>query len=118
LVGIQHASDTLSLQFYDTGPPEFDAYYAAQRECQNSALLQMMAAAVAEATEANQGYGGPDPVLVNSNPKTMDDAVTNLHAFSTQGRFNHLQPTPDVSLVPINSLPRMRQCYGWMAVDG
>ena len=78
----------------------------------------MMAAAVAEATEANQDSGGSDPVLVNANPKTMDDAVTNLHAFSTQGRFNHLQPTPDVSLVPISSLPRMRQCYGWMAIQG
>ncbi|KAH8677055.1 hypothetical protein BGZ61DRAFT_74068 [Ilyonectria robusta] len=35
--------------FWDAEPPEFYHYFAAQRECQNSALLQMMETAVQQA---------------------------------------------------------------------
>lgn len=71
------------------------------------ALLQMMATAVESS-----------PVLLNANPRTKHDAVANLGAFSTQGRVGCTQATQDPTLVPISSLPRMRQCYGWMTVHG
>ncbi|KAF4448118.1 hypothetical protein F53441_8434 [Fusarium austroafricanum] len=38
-----------ALKFWDTDPPDFLHYYAAQRECQNAAVLQMMEAAITQA---------------------------------------------------------------------
>ncbi|KAK4237900.1 hypothetical protein C8A03DRAFT_15594 [Achaetomium macrosporum] len=107
---------SLPVQFYDTGPPELDAYYAAQRECQNAALLQMMVAAVAD---ANGSRENPGPVLlINAHPKTAADALANVYAFSNQGRSERKQATGVANLKLIKSLPRMRQCHGWMAIDG
>ncbi|KAI0896794.1 hypothetical protein F4806DRAFT_496096 [Annulohypoxylon nitens] len=54
----------------DPEPPEFEHHYAAQRECQNAALLQMMKAVLSKS-----------PVLVNSEPKTKSDALDNFQAF-------------------------------------
>lgn len=109
------ADSCFSVQFYDTGLPELDAYYVAQRECQNSALLQMMAAAVVDANDNNPE--NPGPVLLNANPRTAADAIANIYAFSNQGRSECKQAAGAAKLEPIKALPRMRQCYGWMTVE-
>ncbi|KAI1759068.1 hypothetical protein GGR53DRAFT_179396 [Hypoxylon sp. FL1150] len=56
------------------------------------------------------------PILVDPNPKTMDDALSNTLAFSYEGRQSQLRN--DARTMIISSTPRMRQCFGWVKVDG
>lgn len=57
--------------FWDDEPPELDHYYAPQRECQISALPQMMETAVEKAAAASC------PILVKANPTSLDDVLDN-----------------------------------------
>ncbi|KAI1464932.1 uncharacterized protein F4812DRAFT_441014 [Daldinia caldariorum] len=86
--------------FWDAAPPEYEYHFAAQRECQNAALLQMMKAAINEATTSS-------PILIDPNPKTMKDALINTLAFSYEGRQSQFRK--DTRTMKISSMPRMRQ---------
>ncbi|UKZ78873.1 hypothetical protein TrVFT333_006619 [Trichoderma virens FT-333] len=96
--------------FWDNKPPDGMRYWAVQRECHNAALLQMIRTAVEKATE---------PIYLKREPRTWRDAARNLHAFSTEGsrepRFRH---APDSITVSSSSLPRFRECFGWMSISG
>ncbi|KJZ70542.1 hypothetical protein HIM_10086 [Hirsutella minnesotensis 3608] len=97
--------------FWDVVPPDFEHYYAVQRECQNTALLQMMQEAVQEAAAEST------TILVNANPRTRDEALANLLAFSTEGR--QLQASSEHSgITAISSIPRITKCYGWLKFSG
>ncbi|KJZ79989.1 hypothetical protein HIM_00703 [Hirsutella minnesotensis 3608] len=99
------------LKFWDAVPPDFEHYYAVQRECQNTALLQMMQAAVQEAAAEST------EILVSASPRTRDEALANLLAFSTEGR--QLQPSSEHSgISAISSMPRVTKCYGWLKFSG
>lgn len=67
----------------------------------------MMAAAVERAASGS-------PVMVNPNPKTKEDALANILAFSNEGRR---EQQPAQRPKPILSVPRMKKCYGWLTVD-
>lgn len=54
-------------------------------------------------------------ILVNANPKTQDEALANLRAFSVEGR---LRSAGTSSTTPIISMPRMVTCYGWLKFNG
>ncbi|KAK1762574.1 hypothetical protein QBC33DRAFT_481372 [Phialemonium atrogriseum] len=97
--------------FWDAEPPDFRHYYAVQRECQNSALLQMIEAAVHQAAIEST------PILVNGNPKTKDDAMANVCAFSHEGRQRQ-SSAGSSGVTAISSIPRMRKCYGWLRFSG
>ena len=110
-------------QFWDNEPPEFAHYYAPQRECQNAALLQMMETAVERAAAASR------PIQVIANPFYWDDALDNQAAFSDEARLKPPSPSqqesdpalgPDSNagapLRPVTAIPRMRKCYGWLAL--
>ncbi|KAH6627771.1 hypothetical protein F5144DRAFT_494056 [Chaetomium tenue] len=100
--------------FWDNGPPEFAHYYAAQRECQVAALLQMMETAVEQAVAASR------PILINANPTTWDDALDNQAAFSDEARMTQQSATqqePEPGYRHITSTPRMKRCYGWLTLD-
>src|SRR5213078_775070 len=86
--------------------PQTLMYWAAQRECQNAALLQMMETAVEQASAK--------PVLVYRNPKkTLADAVDNLLGFAEEVRLT-VPPPEGVEMVEISAIPRFPRCYGWL----
>ncbi|KAI9163408.1 hypothetical protein HJFPF1_05019 [Paramyrothecium foliicola] len=92
-------------QLWDTEAPEPPHYFAAQRECQNAALFQMMQAAVSK-QEADLG-----PILVDPSPETRDAAVANLLSFSDEN------VPPVVSLRTTNAKSKLqlnRSMPPWM----
>ncbi|EGX97240.1 hypothetical protein CCM_01900 [Cordyceps militaris CM01] len=92
--------------FWDNEPPKFERYYAAQRECQNAAIFQMMEAAVSTSN-----------VRVLDMPRDRCEAEQNYYAFSDELRDeNPDADTEDTRL--ISSIPRMVRCYGWMKISG
>ncbi|KAL1853642.1 hypothetical protein VTK73DRAFT_8911 [Phialemonium thermophilum] len=60
--------------------PDPDFYFAAMRESQNNAVLQMMETAVAEANAKSC------PILVKRHPVTARDALGNMFAFCDEAR--------------------------------
>jgi len=103
-----HYNSLTSVQFWRATPRQ-DEYFAAQRKCQNNAVLQMMDAAVADAHATSR------PVLVNANPKTEKEARVTFFAFSDEARQRQQPPAGDSnSLVAIQCFPRMPKCYGWL----
>ncbi|KIH88427.1 hypothetical protein SPBR_07362 [Sporothrix brasiliensis 5110] len=105
---------------------EYPEYSAVHRECQNAALLQMLRASVdqaAAAAEAGITGGTPNgptvPPLVDPNPVDFFTASNNLFSFSEEVRHNHQvraaeNKPPPSGLVPVMSMPRFVQCYGWL----
>ncbi|KAH8654680.1 hypothetical protein BGZ61DRAFT_203700 [Ilyonectria robusta] len=94
--------------FWDAEPPDFSHYFAAQRECQNAALLQMIEAA------AQQAAMEAIPIKLKANPSTKDEALANLRAFSNEGRRSHLS----AEALEVKAIPRIRKCYGWLGLSG
>jgi len=97
--------------FWDTEPPEPPHYFAAQRECQNAALLQMIQAAVSEE------YAEMGPILVAPRPEGQEMAEANLFAFANETRQQNA-PSEASDRLPITAVPRLRQCHGWMQFTG
>ncbi len=103
------------------------SYFAAQRECQNAALLQMMrasldqAAAVEAALAAGEAPppGGPvEPVLVLPEPDEMEGATHNVMSFAEEVRANRAKYFREIpELVRMGPMPRFAQCYGWLRVS-
>ncbi|OTA93912.1 hypothetical protein M434DRAFT_30418 [Hypoxylon sp. CO27-5] len=58
--------------------------------------------------------GGVWSILVESCPKTKEAAWANLLAFSNERR---LKGRADPSPWSVTSIPRMRQCYGWLKIS-
>ncbi|KAF5974095.1 hypothetical protein FBULB1_7927 [Fusarium bulbicola] len=94
--------------FWDADPPNFHHYFAAQRECQNAALLQMLETAIRRA---------PAPIVVNASPRTKDDALANLRSFSDEGRQMNTS-VQGAHVEEITKIPRIRKCYGWTKFSG
>lgn len=69
--------------FWDGDPHEVPVlgYFAAQRECQNAALLQMMRASL-DYVPCDQEGAGKRPVRVLANPTDWDQARANFFAFA------------------------------------
>ncbi|KAK4239855.1 hypothetical protein C8A03DRAFT_42557 [Achaetomium macrosporum] len=96
--------------FWETGPPEqWFCYYAAQREAQNAALLEKIAAAVKSDSETL-------PIQVHAQPSGYGDAMDNLLAFSTEGRRR--QQVKDADAIQISAIPHMKKCFGWLKIHG
>jgi hypothetical protein len=102
------------LQFWDADPHEVKhgSYFAAQRECQNAALLQMIRASLDQAA----AEGGKTPVLVLPNPATFEEAEANFFGFAdevrrTRTREHFGSSGPD--LVEVADMPRFAS-YGWL----
>ncbi|OAA68467.1 hypothetical protein SPI_00662 [Niveomyces insectorum RCEF 264] len=105
---------------------EYPEYSAVHRECQNAALLQLLRASVDQAAAAAKTVatgGTPDgptvPPLVNPNPIDFFTASDNLFSFSEEVRYNHQvraaeNKPPPSRLVPVTSMPRFAECYGWL----
>ncbi|KAG5758495.1 hypothetical protein H9Q72_013371 [Fusarium xylarioides] len=94
--------------FWDASQPDFHHYFAAQRECQNAALLQMLETAIQQATT---------PIIVNASPRTKDEALANLYAFSSEGRQKN-KSAQGAQVEEIVTIPRIRKCYGWTKFSG
>ncbi|KAM4057190.1 hypothetical protein HRG_004030 [Hirsutella rhossiliensis] len=97
--------------FWDTDPPDFYHYYAAQRECQNASLFQMMEVAIAQAAAESK------PIQVYADPRTQSEALDNLYAFSDEGRLTRSSRRSFMT-VSVTSMPRMRKCFGWLRLSG
>ncbi|KAG6092135.1 hypothetical protein E4U30_005830 [Claviceps sp. LM220 group G6] len=102
-------SKTYALKvFWITTSPEGRGYWALQRECHNASLIAKMRFAIENSS---------DPIWLNPNPKTFDDAASNLHAFSTEGRSEaRFRDMPGA--VEYSTAPRLRECYGWTSITG
>ncbi|KAH6636216.1 hypothetical protein F5144DRAFT_171095 [Chaetomium tenue] len=99
-----------AVKFWDTKPPpKYMLYYAAEREAQNAALLEKLAAAVSHDTDTL-------PIRVHARPAGFEDAIDNLLAFSAEGRQR--RQVKDADGVQISSVPRMKKCFGWLKIDG
>ena len=72
----------------------------------------MIEAAVAQAA----GESNNTPIWVHANPRTQDEALDNLYAFSDKGR--HLSSLGSCKSLPITSMPRIRKCFGWLRLSG
>lgn len=95
-------------QFWDNAAPEGTSLWAVQRECHNAALLQMIQTAVGKSDET---------IYLHPEPKTREDAIGNLYAFSDEGR--RTQEFRDIpGAVQYTSIPRLRECYGWTKIRG
>ncbi|OAQ66346.2 hypothetical protein VFPPC_07915 [Pochonia chlamydosporia 170] len=101
--------------FWETEPdPPF--YFAAQRECQNAALLQQIEAAVSDAAKADNQHG---PILLDPDPKSQRDADKNLLAFSDEARQRKIGvESADLLHFSADNIPRLRKCYGWLQFTG
>ncbi|RWA03008.1 hypothetical protein EKO27_g12097 [Xylaria grammica] len=106
--------------FWDTSSAA-TRYFAAKRECQNAALLQMMHAAVEDSMAGSAAL----PIYVHPRPKTRDEARGNTLAFSDEGRRGELAGQAaaaaadgGTTTMQITSVPRLRKCYGWTKVHG
>ncbi|KAK4076672.1 uncharacterized protein Triagg1_4275 [Trichoderma aggressivum f. europaeum] len=96
--------------FWDHKPPGGTRYWAFQRECQISALLQTIRAAVENSAE---------PVYLKKEPKTWKDAVRNLYSFSNEGRLKpKMRDAANSISLTTSSFPRIRECYGWLTISG
>lgn len=98
------ASLPIILQFWDNKPPPLERYYAAQRECQNAAVLQMMQAALAKSS-----------VRVLDRPVDASEAKMNYYAFCDELRGDQCDNPEETRT--ISSIPRMVKCYGWMKIS-
>lgn len=58
-----------------------------------------------------------DPIWLNPNPTTFQDAALNLHAFSDEGRSRQLH-RKNLGAVEYSTAPRLRECYGWTSISG
>lgn len=57
-----------------------------------------------------------DPIRVHKEPKTKDDALSNLRSFSVEGQQRrHMRSC--IELTP-EHIPRLRGCYGWLKLSG
>ncbi|PNY22354.1 Uncharacterized protein TCAP_07149 [Tolypocladium capitatum] len=94
--------------FWDSRAPDDTRYWAIQRECQNASLLQKMHFAIEHSS---------DSIWLNPEPKTFDDALRNLHAFSDEGRRRQrFRNTPGA--VEYTDALRTRKCFGWTTISG
>ena len=57
------------------------------------------------------------PILVDPSPRTKDAAKANLLAFSNEVRLQR-KTRFNSTLSPVKSMPRIRQCYGWLQLTG
>ncbi|KAG5954398.1 hypothetical protein E4U57_004525 [Claviceps arundinis] len=96
--------------FWKTKLPEGTGYWALQRECHNAALIAKMRFAIENSS---------DPIWLNPNPKTFDDAASNLRAFSNEGRSEaRFRDMPGAVEYSNRTAPRLRKCYGWTSISG
>ncbi|KAH6988151.1 hypothetical protein BKA56DRAFT_479052 [Ilyonectria sp. MPI-CAGE-AT-0026] len=109
-----------ALKLFWDNPPESEHYYAAQRECHNAAIFQMMEASLAKATADSRS------IQVHANPRTQDDAMDNLFAFCDDAQMPPDPKSPFITTIEpgssnttsITSMPRLRKCYGWLKLGG
>ncbi|KAH7008898.1 hypothetical protein EDB80DRAFT_751445 [Ilyonectria destructans] len=112
-----------ALKLFWDNPPDFFHYFAAQRECHNSAIFQMIEASMAQAAADSRS------IHVHANPQTQNEALDNQFAFSDENLAQSSQadskPASPSTIdpespnsVPITSMPRLRECYGWMKLPG
>ncbi|KAB5515681.1 hypothetical protein GE09DRAFT_577346 [Coniochaeta sp. 2T2.1] len=101
--------------FWDPDPHDVKqaGSFAAQRECQNAALLKMIRASVDQAT----AEGSKTPVLVLADPSTLEDAKANFFGFAEEVRRTRMREhfgTHRPNLVEVAEMPRFAKCYGWL----
>ncbi|OAA61300.1 hypothetical protein SPI_05324 [Niveomyces insectorum RCEF 264] len=86
-----------------------------QTECRNAALIQMIEESVRRGT-----FEGKPP-LIMKEPLSWVDAIDNTCAFSDECRKDvqaseKWAEEQKKELVPVLSVPRVRQCYGWLKI--
>lgn len=70
----------------------------------------MITAAVEKTTESS-------PICILTRPSTQGDALSNLYAFSDDGRRKPpVKAGPDS--LAVSSTPRFRKCFGWLKISG
>ncbi|CAK7203985.1 hypothetical protein SEUCBS139899_006735 [Sporothrix eucalyptigena] len=120
--------------FWDADPEKLEGcYFAAQRECQNAALLQSMRASLDQEAAAQavldsggtfpdgEGNGpGANPTLVFVNPKDEEEAACNLYMYRRdRDKLQDFVQTelPETMRMRDVPMPRFVQCHGWLRMN-
>ncbi|KPM35936.1 hypothetical protein AK830_g10644 [Neonectria ditissima] len=90
--------------------PPLKVYWPFERECMNAALLEMIQASLQDAAKNNKH------IHLNPSPKTRNDALKNLRAFSTY-HSSHQEGKSD-NLTPFSPNVRINGCRGWTQFQG
>ncbi|KAL8377051.1 hypothetical protein RB595_007945 [Gaeumannomyces hyphopodioides] len=85
--------------------------FAFERECRNCAVLELISTSLREA-DANDR-----PIVLHPRPKTREDAIRNLRAFSSDhgDKYRSDHPEGFEAVVPT---VHINDCLGWMQLDG
>ncbi|KAK3292824.1 uncharacterized protein B0H64DRAFT_326975 [Chaetomium fimeti] len=99
--------------FFDSVPdPEHGGWWPLEREARNVAIL--------EKVQAGLRQSSPEPIHVPAKRTTRLDCLRCLYAFSADGRrsrdFDGLPADSKVAMS--DSDTRLRQCFGWIRVQG
>jgi len=86
-------------------------YWAFKRECLNAALLAMIMTSVRRATECGR------PIHVNPEPKSLEDALANLEAFSAECCGEDGGSSHRPGWKPVDIKPLVNNCFGWTEIS-
>ncbi|KAL8407708.1 hypothetical protein RB594_006518 [Gaeumannomyces avenae] len=84
-------------------------YWAFKRECQNCAILELISASLTQASARKQ------PIHLNPNPTTWNDAIRNLKAFSDT-HADEYRAYPGFAPFQPDSV-HINDCLGWLHLD-
>ncbi|EPE04617.1 hypothetical protein F503_06166 [Ophiostoma piceae UAMH 11346] len=99
--------------FYYSKPCNDHRYWAFQRECCNSAVLEMIRIAT-----QRSGADSGAPLYLLPTPRRITDAVRNLRAFSTEYSHKYrANPPPNFEPFDYSHL-QLNECLGWTQLDG
>ncbi|KLU91024.1 hypothetical protein MAPG_09549 [Magnaporthiopsis poae ATCC 64411] len=92
--------------FWEDKDPSGFLYWAAEREFQNAAVLQMIEASVSDHGDA----------WVLEEPENGMEAIENLYAFSEEGRRKSRIPA-GMDGTTRQGVCRTRKCFGWLKLN-
>ncbi len=91
---------------------KYEVIWPLERECINGALLDLITARLRRAKETGE------PVHVLPHPKTRQEAILNLKAFSDNSPLGAKHPPPPgFSPFPLDP-PELKACIGWAELSG
>jgi hypothetical protein len=92
---------------------KYQVIWPFERECVNGAILDLVSARLRRAKLETA-----PPVYLLLSPKTKEDAMDNLKAFSDEGLVDAGHPPPRAGLQRFSPDPDLKDCLGWAELDG
>lgn len=103
-------------QFYYAERQKNLRYWAFQKECRNCSVLDMI-----RTTLRDSDATGDKPLFLLPRPRTCEDAIRNLRAFSTEyAQRYRSDPPPNFERIDASSFSyvQINDCLGWIQLRG